>query len=196
LTFFRSLYIISLIPKFQKPVPETSPKPDVHDDDVPSVSGYLPRPDRDAVDNLPIPNVEDDDIPLIVRRLPRSDHAVINVASPLPKVPITVYKLYLKFDTIISPFIISFHPKFRKPVPEAPLVNESASPQPKAKRAVPPSPQSRQISNRDLALNCKFLETQAVEVNEDDESQSGSSNSADDQDMSNLSYVTNGAVAP
>ncbi len=90
MTFFPSLYIISLNPKIQKPVPETSPNPNVHEDDVPIVSGYLPRPNRDAVDKLPIPNIEDDDVPLIVRRLPRSDRAVINVASPLPKVPITV----------------------------------------------------------------------------------------------------------
>ena len=40
-----------------------------------------------------------------------------------------------------------------------------------------------------------MLETQAVEVDKDGMSLSGSSSSADDQDMSNLSYVTDGAGA-
>ena len=58
------------------------------------------------------------------------------------------------------------------------------------KRAVPPSPQGLLFKPRS-----NFLETQAVEVDEDGMSLSGSSNSADDQDMSNLSYVTDGAGA-
>lgn len=64
------------------------------------------------------------------------------------------------------------------------------------KRAVPPSPQSRRHTLRDLALRCNLLETQAIEVDENEMGVSGSSNSDDDQDSDNLSYVTDGAGRP
>jgi hypothetical protein len=79
--------------------------------------------------------------------------------------------------------------------PNVPIVSQKGSPQPRVKRAVPPSPQSRLQSDRDLGLRCKLLETQAVEVDKDGMSVSGSSNSADDQELGNLSYLTDGAGA-
>ena len=50
-------------------------------------------------------------------------------------------------------------------------------------------------SRRDLTLKCPLLQSQAVEVDENGISQSGSSNSTDDHDLPNLSYVTDGANA-
>jgi len=79
--------------------------------------------------------------------------------------------------------------------PNVPIVSQTGSPQPRVKRPVPPSPQSRRYSNRDLGLRCNLLETQAVEVDKDGMSVSGSSNSADDQELGNLSYLTDGTGA-
>jgi hypothetical protein len=73
---------------------------------------------------------------------------------------------------------------------------QTGSLQPKVKRMVPPSPQSRHYSLRDLALRCNLLETQAIEVDENEICVSGSSNSADDHDGDNLSYVTDGGWPP
>lgn len=72
---------------------------------------------------------------------------------------------------------------------------ESPSSERMVKRAVPPSPKSCSYSRRNLALKCNLLETQAIEEDEDGVSQSCSSNSPDDRDESNLSYVTDGMGA-
>lgn len=57
------------------------------------------------------------------------------------------------------------------------------------------SPHSRHDSRRNQALRCPLLETQAIEEDKDGNCLSGSDNSADDRDLTNLSYVTDGADA-
>jgi hypothetical protein len=55
-----------------------------------------------------------------------------------------------------------------------------------------PPPTSHRLSRRDEALRCPMLDNEAIEENEDGDSQSGSDYSSDDQDMLNMSYVTEG----
>ena len=71
-------------------------------------------------------------------------------------------------------------------------MSETPSPTPKAKRAVPPSPGSRQPSRRDLRLACSLLEVEAVEVDSDGVSQTNTGHSEDDEHLQDLSCVTDG----
>jgi hypothetical protein len=87
-------------------------------------------------------------------------------------------------------------PKGRNPVPRAPPVPQTPSPVQVVKKRVPPSPgSSHHSSSRDQAMACPFLEHQAVEVDDDGVSQSGSCNSQDDSNLSKLSCVTDGTRA-
>jgi hypothetical protein len=56
----------------------------------------------------------------------------------------------------------------------------------------PSSPGLHSPTRRDKALACPLLDNEAIEENKDGDSQSGSSFSTDDTDMSNMSYVTEG----
>ena len=71
-------------------------------------------------------------------------------------------------------------------------MSETPSPAPKAKRAVPPSPGSRQPSRRDLRFACSLLEVEAVEVDSDGVSQTNTGHSEDDEHLQDLSCVTDG----
>ena len=102
--------------------------------------------------------------------------------------------------TLLLPFALPPLPtlaaqKFRMRALKPALASQTPSPSPKVKRAVPSSPGVIQ-SLRGLGLACPLLETQAVEVDADGESQSGSENSEDDRHLSNLSCVTDGTDVP